>query len=320
MALARKIARNSAPEANVKAVFAKGLLNAVISILGASVIIFVISRLSGDPVTLMLPMEAPQSAIDALKQELGLDRPLWEQYFLFLWKAIQGDFGQSYRWQMPALTLVFERLPATIYLALAAFAFSVALAIPLGVLSAVYRGSWLDQIGRIIAMLGQAVPSFWVGLVLILVFAVTLQWLPAFGADGVQHVILPAIALGWYPVAAQTRIIRSGMLEVLDSDYIRMGRSVGTPERLLVWKYAFRNALLPLVTIMGVYFASMLSGAFVVETVFAWPGLGRTVVEAVFARDYPVVQAGVLVTSILFVLSNFLVDLSYSVIDPRIRL
>lgn len=304
----------------MKAVFAKGLVNALISILGASVIIFVISRLSGDPVTLMLPMEAPQSAIDALKQELGLDRPLWEQYFLFLWKAIQGDFGQSYRWQMPALTLVFERLPATIYLAMAAFAFSLALAIPLGVLSAVHRGSWIDQIGRIIAMLGQAVPSFWVGLILILVFAVTLQWLPAFGADGPQHVILPAIALGWYPVAAQTRIIRSGMLEVLDSDYIRMGRSVGTPERRLIWKYAFRNALLPLVTIMGVYFASMLSGAFVVETVFAWPGLGRTVVEAVFSRDYPVVQAGVLITSILFVLSNFLVDLSYSIIDPRIRL
>ncbi|MDQ8727449.1 ABC transporter permease [Bradyrhizobium sp. LHD-71] len=304
----------------MKAIFAKGLLNAAISILGASLIIFVISRLSGDPVSLMLPMEAPQSAIDALKQELGLDRPLWEQYFIFLWKALQGDFGQSYRWQMPALALVFERLPATIYLATAAFAFSLVLAIPLGVLSAVYRGSWIDQIGRIIAMLGQAVPSFWVGLILILVFAVGLQWLPAFGADGVQHVILPAIALGWYPVAAQTRIIRSGMLEVLDSDYIRMGRSVGTPERLLVWKYAFRNALLPLVTIMGVYFASMLSGAFVVETVFAWPGLGRTVVEAVFSRDYPVVQAGVLVTSILFVLSNFLVDLSYSIIDPRIRL
>lgn len=303
----------------MKTVFAKGLLNALVSILGASVIIFVISRLSGDPVALMLPMDAPQSAIIALQQKLGLDRPIWEQFLLFLWKAIQGDFGQSYRWQMPALELVFERLPATIFLAMAAFAFSLALAIPLGVLSAVYRGSWIDLIGRVIAMLGQAVPSFWVGLILILVFAVTLHWLPAFGADGVQHVILPAIALGWYPVAAQTRIIRSGMLEVLDSDYIRTGRSVGTPERLLIWKYAFRNALLPLVTIMGVYFASMLSGAFVVETVFAWPGLGRMVVEAVFARDYPVVQAGVLVTSILFVLSNFLVDLSYSIIDPRIR-
>jgi peptide/nickel transport system permease protein len=268
----------------------------------------------------MLPMDAPQSAIRALREELGLDRPMWEQYLIFLWKAVQGDFGQSYRWQMPALTLVFERLPATIALASAAFAFSLMLAIPLGVLSAVRRDSWIDQIGRIIAMLGQAVPSFWVGLILILVFAVELQWLPAFGAGGVQHVILPAIALGWYPVAAQTRIIRSGMLEVLESDYIRMGRAVGTPERLLIWKYAFRNALLPLVTIMGVYFASMLSGAFVVETVFAWPGLGRTVVEAVFSRDYPVVQAGVLITTILFVLSNFLVDLSYGLIDPRIRL
>jgi len=304
----------------MKVVFAKGLLNALISILGASLIIFIISRLSGDPVSLMLPMDAPQSAIRALREELGLDRPMWEQYLIFLWKAVQGDFGQSYRWQVPALTLVFERLPATIALASAAFAFSLMLAIPLGVLSAVHRGSWIDQIGRVIAMLGQAVPSFWVGLILILVFAVELRWLPAFGAGGVQHVILPAIALGWYPVAAQTRIIRSGMLEVLESDYIRMGRAVGTPERLLIWKYAFRNALLPLVTIMGVYFASMLSGAFVVETVFAWPGLGRTVVEAVFSRDFPVVQAGVLITTILFVLSNFLVDLSYGLIDPRIRL
>lgn len=304
----------------MKTVLAKGLVNALISILGASLIIFIISRLSGDPVALMLPMDAPQSAIQALKEELGLDRPMWEQYLRFLLRAVQGDFGQSYRWQQPALTLVLDRLPATIQLATAAFAFSLMLAIPLGVLSAVYRGSWIDQIGRIIAMLGQAVPAFWVGLILILVFAVGLQWLPAFGSGGVQHVILPAIALGWYPVAAQTRIIRSGMLEVLDSDYIRMGRAVGTPERLLIWKYAFRNALLPLVTIMGVYFASMLSGAFVVETVFAWPGLGRTVVEAVFSRDYPVVQAGVLITSILFVLSNLLVDLSYGLIDPRIRI
>jgi peptide/nickel transport system permease protein len=304
----------------MKAIFAKGALNALISILGASLIIFVISRLSGDPVALMMPIDAPQSAIDALKENLGLDRPIWEQYLKFLWNAVQGDFGRSYRWQMPALSLVLERLPATMWLATAAFSFSVALAVPLGVLSAVYRGSWIDQIGRIIAMLGQAVPSFWVGLILILVFSVSLNWLPAFGNDGIKSVILPAIALGWYPVAAQTRVIRSGMLEVLDSDYIRMARAVGTPERLLIWKYALRNALLPLVTIMGVYFASMLSGAFVVETVFAWPGLGRTVVEAVFSRDYPVVQAGVLITSILFILSNFIVDLSYSLIDPRIRL
>jgi peptide/nickel transport system permease protein len=303
----------------MKSVLLKGLANALISIIGASLIIFVISRLSGDPVVLMLPIDAPKSAIDALRANLGLDKPLWQQYLIFLAHAVQGDFGNSYRWQMPALQLVFERLPATIELAVAAFSFSVLLAVPLGVLSAVYQGSWIDQFGRILAMTGQAVPSFWIGLILILVFAVDLGWLPAFGADSPKHVILPAISLGWYPVAAQTRIIRSGMLEVLDSDYIRMGRAVGTPERLLIWKYAFRNALLPLVTIMGVYFAAMLSGAFVVETVFAWPGLGRTVVEAVFSRDYPVVQAGVLITSIVFILSNFLVDLSYSLIDPRIR-
>jgi len=304
----------------MKSTIIKGLANALVSIIGASLIIFVISRLSGDPVSLMLPIEAPKSAIEALRNNLGLDLPIWQQYLIFLSHAVRGDFGNSYRWQMPALQLVFERLPATIELAAAAFTFSVLLSIPLGVLSAVYRGSWIDHVGRIIAMTGQAVPSFWVGLILILVFAVGLGWLPAFGADSLKHVILPAISLGWYPVAAQTRIIRSGMLEVLDSDYIRMGRAVGTPERLLIWKYAFRNALLPLVTIMGVYFAAILSGAFVVETVFAWPGLGRTVVEAVFARDYPVVQAGVLVTSIVFILSNFLVDLSYSLIDPRIRL
>ncbi len=304
----------------MKSTILKGLANALVSIVGASLIIFVISRLSGDPVSLMLPIEAPKSAIDELRKNLGLDLPIWQQYLIFLSHAVRGDFGNSYRWQMPALQLVFERLPATIELAVAAFTFSVLLSIPLGVLSAVYRGSWIDHVGRIIAMTGQAVPSFWVGLILILVFAVGLGWLPAFGADSFKHVILPAISLGWYPVAAQTRIIRSGMLEVLDSDFIRMGRAVGTPERLLIWKYAFRNALLPLVTIMGVYFAAMLSGAFVVETVFAWPGLGRTVVEAVFARDYPVVQAGVLVTSIVFILSNFLVDLSYSLIDPRIRL
>lgn len=304
----------------MKSIITKGLANALVSIIGASLIIFVISRLSGDPVSLMLPIEAPKSAIDELRRNLGLDLPIWQQYLVFLSHAVRGDFGNSYRWQMPALQLVFERLPATIELALAAFSFSVMLAVPLGVLSAVHRGSWIDQVGRIIAMIGQAVPSFWVGLVLILVFAVGLGWLPAFGADTPKHVILPAISLGWYPVAAQTRIIRSGMLEVLDSDYIRMGRAVGTPERLLIWKYAFRNALLPLVTIMGVYFAAMLSGAFVVETVFAWPGLGRTVVEAVFSRDYPVVQAGVLITSIVFILSNLLVDLSYSIIDPRIRL
>ena len=291
----------------------------LISIIGASVVIFIISSLSGDPIVLLLPVDAPPAVIEAMRKTMGLDQPLWRQYLLFAQHALLGDFGNSYRWQTPALSLVLERLPATIQLACAGLLFSIALAVPLGILSAVYRGTWLDSFGKGFAMLGQSMPGFWVGLLLILVFSVHLGWLPAFGHGTPAHILMPAIALGWYPVAAQTRIVRSAMLDVLDSDYIRMGRALGTPEWLLVGKYAFRNAAIPLVTMLGVYFAAMLGGAFVVEVVFAWPGLGRTVVEAVFARDFPVVQAGVLFTSVLFVAANLLVDLSYGAIDPRIR-
>jgi peptide/nickel transport system permease protein len=289
------------------------------SILGASLVIFVISRLSGDPITLLLPPDAPPAVIAAARIELGLDLPLWRQYLIFLGHAVQGDFGQSYRWQMPALDLVLERLPATVELACAGLLFSVALAVPLGVLSAVHRDGWIDQAGRVLAMLGQAMPNFWVGLMLILVFAIGLGWLPAFGRGGLAHLVMPAIALGWYPVAAQTRIVRSAMLDVLESDHIRLSRALGTPEWLIVWKYAFRNAAVPLLTMLGVYFAAMLGGAFIVEVIFAWPGIGRTVVEAVFSRDFPVVQAGVLLSSVLFVLSTLMVDLSYGIVDPRIR-
>ena len=299
--------------------FLQRLLQGVVSVIGASIVIFVISRLSGDPIVLLLPTEAPPALIEQVRRDMGLAEPVWRQYLIFAGKALQGDFGQSYRWQQPALQLVLARLPATVELALAALLFSVTLAVPFGVLSAVHRGSWIDKLGKGFAMLGQAMPNFWVGLLMILVFSIHLNWLPAYGSGGPANLIMPAIALGWYPVAAQTRIVRSAMLDVLDSDYIRMGRAVGAPERVLIWKYALRNAAIPLVTILGVYFASMLGGAFVVETIFAWPGVGRTVVEAVFSRDFPVVQAGVLLTSVLFVLSNLLVDLSYGLIDPRIR-
>ncbi len=298
---------------------ARRLLHGLISILGASVIIFLISRLSGDPLALLLPADAPPEVIEQTRQHLGLDQPLVAQYLVFLRNAVTGDFGNSSRWQEPALGLILERLPATVELALAALAFSIAMAVPFGVLSAVYRGSWFDRFAKVFAMAGQAMPNFWVGLLLILLFAVQLNWLPAFGRESWNSLVLPAIALGWYPVAAQTRVVRSAMLDVLDSDYIRMGRAMGLPERVLIWKYALRNAAIPLVTILGVYFAAMLGGAFVVEVIFAWPGVGRTVVEAVFARDFPVVQAGVMLTSVLFVLSNLLVDLSYGLIDPRIR-
>ncbi len=299
--------------------FIRRLLQGVISIIGASMIIFVISRLSGDPILMLLPNDAPTSMIEETRRNLGLDRPLWVQYLIFAQNALVGDFGNSYRWKMPALKLILDRLPATIELAMCGLLFSVAVAVPVGVMSAVHRGGWIDRIGRVFAMLGQAMPAFWVGLLLILVFAIKLNWLPAFGHGSWSQLVLPAISLGWYPVAAQTRIVRSAMLDVLDSDHIRLSRALGTPERLIIWKYALRNAAVPLLTMLGVYFAAMLGGAFVVETIFAWPGVGRTVVEAVFARDFPVVQAGVLFTSILFVMSNLLVDLSYGLVDPRIR-
>jgi peptide/nickel transport system permease protein len=298
---------------------ARRVLQGLFSIVGASIVIFVITRLSGDPVVLMLPPEAPEDVVQRVRESLRLDLPIWQQYLGFAWDALRGDFGQSYRWQEPALDLILDRLPATIYLSIVALLFSIALAVPFGVLSAVYRGSWFDRFAKGFAMLGQAMPNFWVGLLMILVFAIHLGWLPAYGSGTPAHVIMPAIALGWYPVAAQTRIVRSAMLDVLDSDYIRMGRSVGAPERVLVWKYALRNAAVPLITMQGVYFAAMLGGSFVVEVVFAWPGLGRTVVEALFARDFPVVQAGVLFSAIVFVAANLLVDLSYGLVDPRIR-
>lgn len=295
------------------------VLQGLLSILGASLVVFLISRLTGDPVVLLLPVDAPKDVIEQMRQSLGLEDPLWLQYLNFLKGAAVGDFGISYRWNEPALDLVLHRLPATIELASAAMAFSLALAIPFGVLSAIYHGSWLDTFGKAFAMLGQAMPNFWIALLMIMFFSIQLNWLPAFGRGTASQLIMPAIALGWYPVAAMTRIIRSAMLDVLDSDYIRMGRALGAPERVLIWKYAFRNAAVPLVTVLGVYFAASLGGTFVIETIFAWPGLGRTVVEAVFARDFPVVQAGVLLASVMFVFANILVDISYGLIDPRIK-
>ena len=286
---------------------------------GALLIVFVAQRLSGDPVALLLPMDATEADFEAMRSALGLDRPLPVQFVVFLRDALLGDFGHSYLWNMPAMDLVLERLPATLELALAGLVFALALAVPLGVLSAVHRGGWIDNAAKLFAMLGQAMPGFWVGLLLIVLVAVKLQWLPAYGRGTVGHLVLPAIALGWYPVAAMTRTLRSAMLDIMQSDYVRMERAIGLPERAIVWRFALRNAAVPLVTLIGVYFANLLGGAFVIEVVFAWPGVGRAVVEAVFARDFPVVQAGVILAAVIFVVVNLIVDLTYGLIDPRIR-
>ena len=295
------------------------LWQGAVAVVGALLIVFVAQRLSGDPVALLLPMDATEADFEAMRAALGLDRPLPVQFVVFLRDALIGDFGHSYLWNMPAMDLVLERLPATLELALAGLVFALALAVPLGVLSAVHRGGWIDNAAKVFAMLGQAMPGFWVGLLLIVFVAVKLQWLPAYGRGTVGHLVLPAIALGWYPVAAMTRTLRSAMLDIMQSDYVRMERAIGLPERAIVWRFALRNAAVPLVTLIGVYFANMLGGAFVIEVVFAWPGVGRAVVEAVFARDFPVVQAGVILAAVIFVVVNLIVDLTYGLIDPRIR-
>ena len=295
------------------------LWQGAVAVVGALLIVFVAQRLSGDPVALLLPMDATEADFEAMRSALGLDRPLPVQFVVFLRDALLGDFGHSYLWNMPAMELVLERLPATLELALAGLVFALVLSVPLGVLSAVHRGGWIDNAAKLFAMLGQAMPGFWVGLLLIVFVAVQLQWLPAYGRGTLAHLVLPAIALGWYPVAAMTRTLRSAMLDILQSDYVRMERAIGLPERTIVWRFALRNAAVPLVTLIGVYFANMLGGAFVIEVVFAWPGVGRAVVEAVFARDFPVVQAGVILAAVIFVVVNLIVDLTYGLIDPRIR-
>ena len=303
----------------LKGYILRRLMQGVVAIVGALLIVFVAQRLSGDPVALMLPMDAGEEEFAAMREALGLDKPLPLQFVVFIGNALVGDFGQSYQWQAPAMPLLLDRLPATLELALAGLVFALLLAVPLGVVSAVHRGGMVDRVAKLFAMLGQAVPGFWIGLLLILFVAVQLQWLPAFGRGGVANLVLPAIALGWYPVAAMTRTLRSSMLDILESDYVRMERAIGLPERWIVWRYALRNAFVPLVTMIGVYFANMLGGAFVIEVVFAWPGVGRAVVEAVFARDFPIVQAGVVLAAVVFVVVNLIVDLSYGFIDPRIR-
>jgi peptide/nickel transport system permease protein len=275
--------------------------------------------MTGDLERFLLPPDAGEQDFARVRAEYGLDRPLYVQYWLFATKAVMGDFGMSWRWHDAAWRVVMDRLPATLELALAAALITAAIAIVVGTLSAVRPGSWFDTLGKAFAVLGQAMPTFWVGILLILLFAVELRWLPTYGRGDWSHLVMPAIALGWYSAAAQTRLVRSAMLDVLDSEYIKMARVKGVPEFYVIYKHALRNAALPVLTLMGVQWAYLLSGSVIVETIFAWPGVGRTIVEAIFSRDFAVVQAGTFMMSVVFVAVNLAVDVLYGVLDPRIR-
>ena len=297
---------------------ARRIFQSITVLLGATLVAFFITRATGDPVNLLLPETATEEQRQALRARLSLDQPIFTQYMRYISDIIQGDFGNSIRHEVPVADLIWERMPATLELALAGMALTIIFSFPLGIFIALNRNTIWDLFGTTFSLLGQAMPTFWTGLMLILIFAVSLGWLPVSGRDTWKNIILPATVLGIYSTGRITRLVRSGMLEVLGKEYIRTARAKGLLENVVVWVHALRNASIPVVTMLGLEFASMLSGALIIEMVFAWPGLGRLVVTSVFSRDFPVVQGVVLTYAVIFVVSNLIVDMVYSVLDPRI--
>ena len=297
----------------------KRVLMALVTLFAVSLIIFALSRASGDPRYIFLDDYSTQEDWDNLTITLGLDKPYYQQYGIFIKSALSGDFGESIKEGRPSMEIILERLPATLQLGLAAFIFSVLLGVPLGILSAVKRGSALDIIGKVVALIGQSAPVFWLGLMLMFFFAVKLEWVPPFGKQQVSSIILPAIALGWFYAAANMRLLRSSMLNVLDSEFVRLARAKGVSNNVVIWKHCLRNALIPVLTFAGVTLGGLVTGSVVVETVFAWPGLGRLAIEALLGNDYPLMQAVIIAFTLMYVMASLMVDIMYAYIDPRIR-
>lgn len=284
-----------------------------------TIIVFLLVRVTGDPVSLMLPETATAEERDSLREALGFNEPLPVQYLTYLGNLVQGDFGNSFRYNTDALTIVLERLPATFELAVVSMIIAIVISVPLGILSAVKRNSFLDLFITGGSVLGKAMPSFWLGIMLILLLAVTFQIFPVSGRDGPLNLVLPAITLGTGIAAEMTRLIRSSMLEILGQDFIRTARSKGLTEVVVVSKHGFRNALIPVVTIMALQTSTLVGGTLITETVFAWPGLGQLLVQAVNLRDMAVVQAATFLIAIFVIISNLCADLLYRWLDPRIK-
>ena len=295
------------------------LLLTIVTLLLVSVLIFFMARISGDPTTLLIDDYASASTLEDLRVSLGLDKSYPEQYWIFLKNAVQGDFGVSIVQKQPVGRLIMERLPATLYLGLVAFAFSLLAGIPLGVLSSLKRGSIMDQLGKGIALIGQSAPPFWIGIMLMFFFAVRLGWVAPSGREETSSIILPAITLGWFNVAANLRLMRSAMLDVMDTEYIKLARAKGVSQRLVVWKHGLRNALIPPLTFAGITLGGLITGSLVAETVFAWPGLGQLAFLAVRDSDYPLLQGVVITFAAAYLATAFLVDIFYAYVDPRIR-
>lgn len=298
----------------------KRIAYSLLTLLAISVIVFSLVRLTGDPVLLFLPPDASTEEVERLRQQLGFNDPLAVQYARFLKSALLGDVGFSLKHQEPALRVVIDRLPATLELATASMLLTLAIALPAGIVSAVKRNSWLDRAVMAGVVVGQSMPTYWIGIMLILVVSVRAELLPPFGRGTVAHLVMPSVTLALFFTARIARLTRSGMVNVLGTDYVRTARAKGLATRVIVLKHALRNAALPIVTIIGIEFGTLLGGTVITETVFAWPGLGRLAVDAIFARDYPVVQTVVLLISAIFVSINFVVDVLYQWIDPRVEL
>jgi len=298
---------------------ARQLVQLVVVIIGISMLAFVILHVLGDPVLLLLPQNAGKEEFERYRRLLGLDQPLWIQYWRFASHAIQGDFGKSWYADTPAFSLVLERMPPTIYLTLAGFFVALLIALPLGILSALRQHSFVDNLCTAIAVAGQAMPLFWLGIMLIIIFAVRLRALPASGYGTWQHFVMPAFCLGAALAPITMRLVRSGVIEVMNMEYIKTARAKGVGERTVVVKHAFRNACIPVITVLGLQFGQLLGGAIITETVFAWPGVATLTVESIRNQDFPVVQCAVVLLALIIVTANVIVDLVVGLIDPRIR-
>jgi peptide/nickel transport system permease protein len=298
---------------------ARQVVQLVVVVIGISILSFGILHVIGDPVLLLLPQNAGKEEFERYRHLLGLDRPIYVQYWTFASRAIVGDFGRSWYGDAPAFKLVIERMPPTIYLTFAGLGVALLIAIPLGTLAALRRHSFVDTLCTMVATAGQALPLFWLGIMLIIIFAVRLKLLPASGYGTWQHFLMPSLCLGMAFAPITMRLVRSGMIEVLSMDYIKTARSKGMAERRVVWKHAFRNAAIPVITVLGLQFGQLLGGAIITETVFAWPGVASLTVDSIRNQDFPVVQCAVVLLALIIVLVNLVVDLAVGLIDPRIR-
>jgi peptide/nickel transport system permease protein len=297
----------------------KRVLLGIVTIIGVSIIVFVLARLSGDVARLYAPANATAEQLDMIRAKFGLDKPIPVQYWVFVKNALHGDFGTSVTFGRPAMEIVLKRIPATLQLGLAAFVIGNFFGILLGILAAVYRSKWIQWGAQSFALLGQAVPGFWLAVMLMMIFAVNLGWLPTSGMGGIKYMVLPVISLSWFSVAFVMRITRSSLFDTLASEYVKLARIKGNPEWVVIIKHALRNALIPVVMLMGMQLAMLVGGAAFIETVFRWPGIGILMVNSITNLDYPLIQAITLITSAALVLIMLVVDILFVYLDPRIK-